>query len=366
MKSSRTIRRLGSLNRRFARPCFSQGEEIVQPARQASSSTVPGIIETLSAGFEHLNRVLWVTVIPIAVDLLLWLGPQVTAEPVIARLARWYEGIARSYTAMVGESVDAATVDQARQAITELEAKAGHFDLLSLLVVNIASVPSILPSASPLAPTIQVGTVEALVGIIVGAQLLGILIGCLYLGIMGQQIRDGRVELPVLGRKVLGYWLNIVGFLLLVIGVSVGISIPVGLAMGVAQLVMPGAGAVLLQVVSAAAEIGAILLLIYLFFLVDAIVLSEVGPVRAALNSARVVASNFWPTLGFIALIYVITLGMQVIWTALSGTLLGTAVAIVGNAYIASGLTAASLLYYQTRAARLALANGVPERSDRP
>ncbi|HUX87106.1 MAG TPA: hypothetical protein VMW65_08895, partial [Chloroflexota bacterium] len=106
-------------------------------------------------------------------------------------------------------------------------------------------------------------------------------------------------------------------------------------------------------------QIIAILLVVYLFFLVDAIVVSQAGPIRATLSSARVVANNFWPSVGFIVLIYVISLGTQVIWTSLSQSPAGTLVAIAGNAYIASGLTAASMLFYQSRVAKLPAARGV-------
>ncbi|MGH2458559.1 MAG: hypothetical protein ACRDIY_06790, partial [Chloroflexota bacterium] len=111
---------------------------------------------------------------------------------------------------------------------------------------------------------------------------------------------------------------------------------------------------------------AAILFMIYLFVRVDAIVVSEVGPVRAAANSARVVANNFWSTVGFILLVYVISLGTQVIWKALGDNDAGMIVAIIGNAYIASGLTAASLLFYKTRLARLPAATGVLGRVSSP
>jgi hypothetical protein len=110
------------------------------------------------------------------------------------------------------------------------------------------------------------------------------------------------------------------------------------------------------------AQVASILLVIYLFFLVDAIVVSEVGPVRAAVNSARVVSSNVWSTVLFIFLVWVISAGLQLVWGAMSKTLFGTGVAIVANAYVASGLAAASMQYYQTRVSRLPAPHGVVGR----
>jgi hypothetical protein len=219
-------------------------------------------------------------------------------------------------------------------------------------------------------PTSLTGTIALeinsgweLLGVAAVAELVGTLIGCLYLGALAQQIRDGKFMPQTLFRRVWRYWLSVVGFVALGIGVCLAVSVPVGIAIGLVQVVAPGAGMVLWYAALAGAQIIAVLMMIYLFFLVDAIVVSEAGPVRAAVNSARVVANNFWATVGFIVLVYVISLGMQVIWTAMSKSPIGTVAAIVGNAYVATGLTTASLLYYQARVSRLPVARGVLGRA---
>jgi hypothetical protein len=331
----------------------------VQPVKPAPANAVPGIIETLSGGFEYVNRVLWVVAIPIITDLFLWLVPKLTAPAVFDQIRLWYAQMIQTYASMAGGDVDPSTLDQARQMVTTFATQAGHFNLLTLLVVNIASVPSILPPPRESILPFQISTIGALVGVVVATQILGILLGCLYLGVIGQQVRDGKVVLTKLSRRVWFYWLSVVGFIFLAIGLSLAISIPIGLAVVVIQLVAPGAGVALLFVVQAIAQVASILFLLYLFFLVDAIIVSEVGPIRAAVSSARVVANNFWSTVGFIVLVYVISLGMQQVWMALSGTTAGTLIAIVGNAYISSGLAAASLLYYKTRVSRLPAGSGV-------
>lgn len=330
----------------------------MRPVTSVSKNTAPGVIETLSGGFDQVNRVLWIVALPILMDLFLWLGPQLSAAPVFAQIGRWYSRMVETYANVAG-GADASTLEQARQVVAGFQASAGHFNLLSLLVINVASVPSVLPTSGEGAPAFQIETLGALIGVVLATQVLGILLGCLYLGVLAQQIRDGRVTVAKLGRRVWFYWLSIIGFIFLVIALSLLISIPVGLAIGLVQLIAPGVGVALLAIASSAAYVAAILFMIYLFFLVDAIVVSEVGPIRAAVRSARVVANNFWATVGFIVLIYVISMGMQVIWKALSDNPAGMVIAIVGNAYVASGLAAASLLYYKSRVSRLPAASGV-------
>ena len=189
--------------------------------------------------------------------------------------------------------------------------------------------------------------------------MVGTFLGCLFLGVLAQQVRDGKISPTVLIKRVEVYFVSVLGFVLLLIGMFVAISIPVGIVFAVISLISAGIATALLSAMGALAQVFGILVLIYLFFWIDAIVVSDAGPMRAAVNSARVVASNFWSSVFFMALIEVITLGTFEIWSQIVGTPLGTIVAIIGNAYIATGLAAAAMLFYQTRVSRLPAARGV-------
>ena len=87
----------------------------------------------------------------------------------------------------------------------------------------------------------------------------------------------------------------------------------------------------------------------YLFFVIDAIVISDVGPIRAIWNSINVVRRNLWSALGLVILINIIAMGLPYLWRALTATPWGTALGILGNAYVGSGLVAASLIFYRDR-----------------
>jgi hypothetical protein len=228
-----------------------------------------------------------------------------------------------------------------------------------LLVVNVAAVPSIMPQSLTGAVAQEIDSAPVLAGVVLAILIVGGLLGCLYLGAIAQQVRDKRFDPLVLIRRVWFYWLSVVGFILLALAFVVALSIPVGLVVGLAQFAAPGLGVALWSIALTMVQIAGVLFMIYLFFLVYAIVVSEVGPIRAAVSSARVVANNFWTSVGFIVLFYVISLGMQVVWMALSASAIGTAAAIAGNAYIESGLAAASMLYYSSRVSRLPAARGV-------
>jgi hypothetical protein len=328
----------------------------VRPTASTTAGTVPGLIDTLRAGFDQVNKVPWIIGLPILVDLFLWLAPRVTAGPIIHRLTSRMLDV---YTGVAVNGIDPAALDQAKTSVNQVDTVASTFNLLTLLVVNVAAVPSILPEPLTAAVNQEVNSGIVLLAFVVLALIAGGLLGCLYLGVIAQQVRDRKLAPLVLAKRIWFYWLSVVGFILLVALAIVILSIPIGIVIGLAQLAAPGLGVALWTVALTIIQIAGVLFMIYLFFLVDAIVISEVGPIRAAVSSARVVANNFWTSVGFIVLFYVISLGMQEVWTAMGKSAFGTVAAIAGNAYIGSGLAAASMVFYSSRVSRLPAARGV-------
>src|SRR5262249_16167577 len=154
-------------------------------------------------------------------------------------------------------------------------------------------VPGMAPPSQSGTFAWQIGALGPFLGIALGLELVGTLIGCLYLGAIAQEVRDGRVSLGALARRVWLFWLSVIGFVVLAIVAATLIAIPIALAVTMVRLISPEIGAALATLLTLGAQVAAILLVIYLFFLVDAIVVSQVGPIRAAVNSARVVANNF-------------------------------------------------------------------------
>src|SRR5205814_9531020 len=87
--------------------------------------------------------------------------------------------------------------------------------------------------------------------------------------------------------------------------------------------------------------------------------IAGVGPWWAGRGRVALVHASFWPSLGMIALTTVILLGMAQIWLVLQGRGAGGMVlAILGNAYVGSGLVGASMVFYRERRLRGVAARG--------
>jgi hypothetical protein len=303
-----------------------------------------------------VNRIPWILGFPILLDVILWLSPRLSAAPVFHRLASTLSDLYGSVTAT---GLDESTVTFMRERISEFDTASSSFNLLFLIPGSLAQIPSIEPPSIAGTFSLELSSGLDLLVLALGFELVGILIGCVFWGILAQQLRDGKVNVSTLPRRVGFYVLSILGFVLLAVGVSIAILIPIGVVIGLISVVSPTVGVIVLSAMGAAANILGILLVIYLYFWVDAIVISNAGPLRAAVNSGRVVANNFWSTVFFIGLVLLISRGTSLIWDALDQAPFGMVVAIAANAYVATGLTSASLLFYQTRMARLPAARGV-------
>lgn len=315
----------------------------------AEKAKKPGVIDTLSAGFDTINRRLWIVLLPMAVDLLLWRGPHITPQPLFQRLIAWQQAALSP-----GETI-APSGQRVDEVLQTLEAALAGFNMLSLLVLNfVANVPNTTvgrPADTSFVITVSNETAFVLLFVLI--ELVGLALGCFYLGLIAQQVRDGKVSLRRLGAKLGSYCGHALALALMVLAAAAALLVPLTVLL-VASVLLGGAAAqVTAGVVATALYFAALWALLFLYFAVDAIVVSEVGARRAILNSVLVVGKNFWPALGLIFLTILILTGTQIIWTSISYSSWGVMAGVVGNAYIASGLAAASMLFYSSRMAGL-------------
>ena len=84
-----------------------------------------------------------------------------------------------------------------------------------------------------------------------------------------------------------------------------------------------------------------------------AICVANLGPLAAVQGSVGLVRRHLWPTVQLILLTWLILAGMGRVWDLLPTVLpspVGVGLGILGNAYIASGLIAAGMIFYNERA----------------
>lgn len=306
-----------------------------------------GIIDSLSAGYRFVTERLYLLIIPILLDLFLWFSPRLSIAPVLERLAELYNQAAQ----MEELSGDLAVMaDQASALVTELGQQSNLFNL----IVNSAlfHVPSVMILSAPM-PDANIQELSGVTGIgliILGLSLFGLFAGVLYLGLLGDQLPLGN---GVKSRSMAEFFaVSIRRFMravLLVVAVIVlllALLIPVSLGVTFIAIVSPALASFLMALLSGLVFVA----LFYLYFSTAGLVLDDLPAIGAIGRSVRLVRSCFWPAVGFIILINVIGRGFSLIWLPIMNySPFGIIVAIVGNAYIGTGLAMALLVFYRTR-----------------
>jgi len=294
----------------------------------------------LSAGFGVVNQQPWIILVPVLLDLFFLFGPRVSVAPLVSRIVMM-PAFERSF----GPGVSPET------ARADVVAVAEELNLLVLLSPGGVSVPSIAPLLGLARGSITyIDSAAAAFSLGLGALLIGALLGCAYRAMLAQMARDGEISALRLPREAMMGWLRVILLAALLFVVMLIVVVPIAFVAAVASLVAAGAA----MLVTGAVVTLSLVAQLYLFFAPDAIFMSRVGPIEAIRRSAAVVHASAWTALTFAVLVSVTLIGMAQVWTALAAQAgWGLALAIVGNAYIASGLLAASMLFYQERMATL-------------
>jgi hypothetical protein len=318
------------------------------------------LIDSISEGYATINRRPWLVLVPILLNVYLWFGPQVSLGPLIGDFVGALKSVQPAALAETGDM----------QPIFDCLAANGEVDLRKQLA-PLNAIPTLAPyvigtgvrlpgvCGSPLAQevpqlidgrrtdTLQIGTIGGALLSFVLINALALALSSLFLAQVAAAVR--REWAGAAGaRRALRIGLAILG--------SIGIMLGVGLALGLPLLFF----ATLLLFFNQTIGLLAIELLfalgfwlrIYIGFTPEAIVIGDLGPLRAIYMSFNVVRRNFWATLGFLAISLTITLGSGVIWYRLLGSTIGLVVAIVGSAYIGSGLLAARMAFFRERQRR--------------
>jgi hypothetical protein len=293
---------------------------------------MPGVIDAIADGLSVVIERPFLMVIPMLLDLYYWLGWKLTVDAVTNPLQRW---------------VSDQNVSNSQQTVERL-ASIGRSDVLWSLSIF---VPALLADTK----RSDVYTVHArpvisppawldaaLLPLIVVASLT---LAMVYMVPLADCIAHRRRSVAGLARAVATGSLRFVAVIGLVIAILTLVAAPVL----VGSIVLYAAGidpTVLLALTFPFAVLGAALVC---WFVPEAIVVSEVSPLRAISNSVAVVRGYFWQTLGLVVATFIISAGLGSIFERVAYTAPGLLIGVVGNAFVGTGLAMASMGFYASR-----------------
>ena len=321
-----------------------------------------GIIDSLSAGYKLISRRWWLILVPVVLDLFLWMGPRLAVTEVMGEAASML-------TVPAGVEISEEYASYVTQVQQTLQLVSEDTNLFGLLGAGLPGIPSLMAATTTEAnllgmerSVIQLGGVGQT--ILWGLLLLiaGTLLTSLYVSWVGRAVLADYREIR--GTPIVEHsfrtWIQVLLFFLGIVALFIVLGLPIGLLVGLVSLLSPSFGIMLTYVISLFALWFGVWLVIYLYFVIDAIVLDRVNILRAVWHSINVVLRNFWPTFGLIVLVWVINAGMTLIWQQFAFASWGMLIGIVANAFVGTGLIAASLIFYNERFARWQEDPGAP------
>ena len=321
---------------------------------------VVGVIEALTVGFDRVRRQPWLMIIPLVLDLFLWIGPRLEAQPLYAQV----EPDLKSISANLDTDGKLAVQDVSDL----LKDFLSHYNLFSWLSVGVVGVPAVNTTIDATAPLVTgtapvnlpVSDVGAYLGVAISLSAVGLLLGGLFWALLTLPQRAEPFNLSV--------WLInglAVGRQLLVLAVVTAISglvlmFPLSIVMALIGTISLG----LASFLPALLITGIVWVIFYLAFTVHGLALYRLPLTRAVRISALIARVYFVSTLGLATLSIVIYVGLGVVWELFTPDSWLRLIAMAGNAFITASLASASLIYYQNRSTILAERLNLPQLSN--
>lgn len=313
----------------------------------AESVTKPlGVIDSLQGGFELVTRRPWLLILPILVDLFLWLGPRLSLAPLIDRMV----DLALSQPDLPTEFVDSAPL--VRETMSALGASYNLMGLLAGAIIRFPSFLARLDASSNIAPVMPVQEIESFQTVVLYALVLipiGLLIGSIWLATIVRQLDTEAFSLWDTVRRCGWIWVNSGLYLAGLIVLTMALGGILLLFAGMVMLIAGTGSLVLINLIWLLLLWGVFWASIGLTFVISAVALDGVNVARAVWRSINVVGRNLSSTIGLLLIAFVLTEGFARIWLLFSGSNWGVPVGIVGSAYIGGALTVAGLIFYRAR-----------------
>jgi hypothetical protein len=310
-------------------------------ASSQAAPAPPNLIRALRAGFDTVANHIGLIIFSIALDIILWFGPQVRLLQLVRSYLNWTIQAARDQTPQILE-----TMQSSAKSMLSL---AERFNLASSLRTFPVGVPSLMAGRAPLANPFgkplgwEITSFGVLVASWLAIAIVGLLVGVLYFSLMAQAALLGKVSwkevVETWPRRFSQIFLLSIFWVVLLLAVSIPLSC-------VLPLLMVGGG-----------SLGRVAIFIYgamLIWLLFPLVFSPFGIFvyqdtmwMSVLRGARMARLTMSTTLLFVLVVVVLSQGLDMLWNVPIESSWLTLVGVLGHAFIAASLLAAAFIYYR-------------------
>jgi hypothetical protein len=300
-----------------------------------------GVIQSLSSGFDLVTRHPELMMLPILLDVFLWLGPRLSAYPLFRA------SIEMLQSPDMVEVMGPASAQQMEALQTMLEQAGQAFNLFWWLSPTLLGVPGLmvgapasrLPSGSPQVWPVSSGWVYFALFLVLS--LAGLALSAAYWGMLASRVRQEPLGLGPIA--ALWWGLFKIAILWTVVGLIIGF--PVTLAAMLAAIF----SSLVAQLVLLLGLSALIWVLFSLAFTIHGIALRGVSMLQAARMSIWLMRFHSLPTTGLILIALAVYIGLGFVWNIPPSDSWLKAAGILGHAFVTTGLFTATALYYVDR-----------------
>ena len=304
----------------------------------------PGVIGSLRAGFDAVSKHVALILLPVVLDVFLWLGPRLSVGGLVTPFFRL----------MFDEARKTLTSSAELKRFTDFQSGFGEvierFNLLSLLgklqtfPIGISSLlAQTMPVKTPLGSqdVLQVSSVPVLIGLMFLLILIGWVAGGLYFRwVSGTALGDAKQEAEISFTRAIiqTLILSIIWFIALMM-----VLIPVMFVLTILTFLSPAlaSGAFFVMLILS------FWLIVPLFFTPHGIFVCKQNAFYSIFTSLRMARFTL-PTSGlFVLSVLLLTTGLNYLWSVPPDDSWMMLVGIAGHAFITTALLAASFVYYR-------------------
>lgn len=308
--------------------------------RQLRQPQAPSLIGAIRSGFDAIANHILLILFPIALDLILWVGPRLRLTDLIKSVSNQLFRVYTLQDPTASEFI--APIQETWSGIAE------QFNLLTALRSYPVGITSLMVSQMPLDTPLGLPVSweitspgEVLVAWLV-ASIVGVVLGTLFFTVVAQAATNGEIK----WRQALEMWPWASFQMLYLTVLSVVLLI---------LIVIPGSF-ILSLILLSGISFGQCLLLFYagftiwlimpLVFSPHGIILNRNTVIISVKTSVNLLRKTLPTTMLFILVVFLLSKGLDILWLVPSETSWLMLVGILGHAFVTTALLASSFVYY--------------------
>jgi len=307
---------------------------------EVNETTMPRLIPTLVAGFNTVASHIGLILIPLLLDLVLWLGPKIKIKTLV-------QPGADSFFSYLQTMATPESQQQAKETIKMIQEVLANYNLGTVIRTIPVGVPSLLARevtvGSPLTTNIiyEAPSVVFVVLVVLALILVGFFLGTLYFNSLARY--TVTPVLPNNSKKLFTQFGQNIVTALILLTMLIIVAVPGSMILTVTSMISP----IIAEFLMLMAMFALIWLVVPLIFAPHGIYVLNQKAYPSMLLSIRMVR-YFLPNAGmYVMTSALISEGLNYLWSMPEATSWLTLVGIFGHAFIVTALLAASFIYYR-------------------